>query len=592
MGARGGIQCCGNGVHSQADGDRAMSAAASIIVVGAGPVGMCAAIEAARRGIDVLVVDAKSADKPADAKCNTVASRTLETLRRFGIADQVRAAGLPDDYTTDVIYATSLAGPELTRIELPSRNERAAQRFPKGFPDAHWRTPEPFVRVSQLYSNPIIARCMHATPGVTVRYETEVIGYAQDDGGVAVRLRHRDGSESSVRGRYVIAADGGRSVVRQGMGVRLQGDAELAHMRSTLIRAPGVRKLFGDRRPAWMSWIVNHKVRGVVVAIDGEDTWLLHRQLPAGERDFNALDLHESIRDLLGVEASFSYEVLHHEDWVGRRLVSSTFRDRRVFLAGDAAHLWVPFAGYGMNAGIADGVNIAWLLANVLQGWADPAMLDAYEAERQPITEQVSRHAMQSMLDTIDALGQGTAPKALSSRYNPAGIAMRKVMGAKLYKLNVPQFAPEGLNFGYYYEGSPIIAYDGEPAPQYTMGGVTPSTVPGCRMPHFWTESGESVYDLLGPVYTLLRFDASVDVNGLLQAATAARMPIKVVDVTTVSGDPVFRHRLLIVREDQHVAWRGDTAPADPGALVELLCGRAGARAAQARHRKQEGLAA
>jgi 2-polyprenyl-6-methoxyphenol hydroxylase-like FAD-dependent oxidoreductase len=567
-----------------------MSTSASIIVAGAGPVGMCAAIEAARRGIDVLVVEEKSAGNAVDAKCNTVASRTLETLRRFGIADEVRAAGLPDDYTTDVIYASSVAGPELTRIELPSRNERAAERFPKGFPDSHWRTAEPFVRVSQLYSNPIIARCMHATPGITVRYDTEVLGYTQDDSGVDVRLRASDGTETSVRGQYLIAADGGRSAVRQAMGVRLQGDAELARMRSTLIRAPGVRKLFGERRPAWMSWIVNHKVRGVVVAIDGRDTWLLHRQLPVGARDFDSLDLHESIRELLGVDASFAYEVLHHEDWVGRRLVSAKFRDGRVFLAGDAAHLWVPFAGYGMNAGIADGVSIAWLLANVLHGWADPAMLDAYEAERQPITEQVSRHAMQSMLDTIEALGQGTAPAALSSRYNPAGIAMRKVMGAKLYKLNVPQFAPEGLNFGYYYQGSPIIAYDDEPAPDYTMGSVTPSTVPGCRMPHFWLDNGESAYDQLGSVYTLLRFNKSVEVGGLLEAAASARMPLKVVDVAQRNADPVFRHRLLIVREDQHVAWRGDRIPTDPGALVDLLCGRPTASGPQAQQGRQEDL--
>ncbi|MGT2509353.1 FAD-dependent monooxygenase [Cupriavidus basilensis] len=566
-----------------------MSAAASIVVVGAGPVGMCAAIEAARRGIDVLVVEAKSTDKSADAKCKTVASRTPETLHRFGIADQVRSAGLPDNYTTDVIHATSLASPELTRIELLSRNERAARRFPEGFPDARWRTSEPFVRVSQLYSNPIIARCMHAMADITVCYDTEVVGYTQDDGGVDVLLRHTDDTETSVRGQCVIAADGGRSGVRQGMGVRLHAHAELAHMHSTLIRVPGVRKLFGERRPAWMSWIVNHKLRGVVVAIDGQDTWLLHRQLPAGERDFAALDLHESIRDLLGVEAGFEYEVLH-EDWVGRRLVSSKFRDRRVFLAGDAAHLREPFAGYGKNAAIADGVNIAWLLANVLQGWADPAMLDAYEAERQPITEQVSRHATQCMLDTIEALGQGTAPKALSSRYNPAGIAMRKVIGSKQYKLNVPQFAPEGLNFGYYYEGSPIIAYDGERAPQYTMDGVTPSTVRGCRVPHFRTDSGESVYDLLGPVYTLLRFDGSVEVGALLEAAAAARMPLKLVDVATIRSDPAFRHRLLIVREDQHVAWRGDTVPTDPGALVDLLGGRAGEKATQPRHGKQEGL--
>jgi len=315
-------------------------------------------------------------------------------------------------------------------------------------------------------------------------------------------------------------------------------------------------------------------VKGVVVAIDGQDTWLLHRQLPAGERNFESMDLHGSILDLLGADPGFEYELLNHEDWVGRRLVAERFRDGRVFLAGDAAHLWVPFAGYGMNAGIADGVNIAWLLCNVLQGWADPALLDAYEAERQPITEQVSRLAMQSMVDTMEALGKGTPPPSLSSRYNPAGIAIRKAMGMKLHKLNVPQFAPEGLNFGYYYEGSPIIAYDDGKAPAYTMGSITPSTVPGCRLPHFWLAPEVSVYDRLGPAYTLIRLDPKTRIEPLTDAAAAVGMPLVVLDLTAPQGDPAFQHALLIVRQDQHVAWRGQAVPADPAVLVDRLCGR------------------
>jgi len=551
-----------------------MNMDASLLIAGAGPVGMCAAMEAARRGIDVLVVEAGSADKTADAKCNTVASRTLETFRRLGFSDEIRAAGLPDDYTTDVIYASSLTGPEFTRIELPSRAERRPELFPARFPDAAWRTPEPLVRVSQLYINPILARHMRATPGIRVVYDTEVLGYEQDADGVRMNVREKDGSTRTLSARYLIGCDGGRSAIRQAMGVRLEGDAELARMRSTLVRAQGIKPLFAGRRRAWMSWIVNHKVRGVVVSIDGHDTWLLHRQLPEGATDFDALDRDQSIRDLLGVDETFAFEVLHHEDWIGRRLVASRFRDGRVFVAGDAAHLWVPFAGYGMNAGIADGTSIAWLISNVLQGWADPAMLDAYEAERQPITEQVSRLAMQSMLDTIETMGKGPVPPSLGSRYNPAGLAMRKVIGAKLHKLNVPQFAPEGLNFGYYYEGSPIIAYDGEKAPSYSMGSITPSTVPGCRMPHFWLAPGLSVYDRLGPVYTLLRFDPQVDVEPMRAAAEAAGMPLELLDVPARRDDAAFRHALLLVREDQHVAWRGDALPVDPAALVDRLCGR------------------
>lgn len=551
-----------------------MSTTFPLIIAGAGPVGMCAAIEAARRGVEVLVLEASAADQTADAKCNSVAARTMETFRRIGIADDIRAAGLPDEFPADVIYTTSIAGPELTRITMPSRTERATQPAEQWI-DGDWRTSEPYVRVSQLFINPVLARRMRETPGITVRYGSEVTGYNQDAQGVDVRVRDASGRESVVRGQYLIGADGGRSAVRQAMGVKLSGDAELARTRTSLIRAPGLKRLFAERRAAWMSWVVNHKVRGVVVAIDGQDQWLVHRALPAGETNFEILDKHQSILDLLGVGDDFQYEVLHHEDWIGRRLVAERMRDGRVFLAGDAAHLWVPFAGYGMNAGIADGVNIAWLVANVLQGWAGEAMLDAYEAERHPITEQVSRYAMQSMLDTVEALGKGNPPASFSSRYNPAGAAMRKMMGAKLHKLNVPQFAPEGLNFGYYYDESPIIVYDGKSAPGYTMGSITASTVPGCRMPHFWLEPGVSVYDRLGPVYTLIRFGGSEPVADLLDAAKAAGMPLALLDFPERRDDPAFKHRLLLVREDQHVAWRGQSLPKDVGALVDRLCGRA-----------------
>lgn len=552
---------------------------APIIIAGAGPVGMCAALALARRGVNVLLLEAQAEGTAADAKCNTVASRTLETLRRFGLADAVREAGLPDDFPTDVLYATSVAGPELTRIGMPSRTERAQADFTHGVIDAHWRTSEPCVRVSQIYFNPILMSAIKASPRVQVRHHMRVTGYQQTDDAVQVTVENAAGETELLHTPYLIAADGARSAVRHAMGVRLTGDAELGRIRSTLIDAPGLKGLFGQRRAAWMTWVVNHKVRGVVVAIDGQSRWLVHRQLPPGEKQFEALDADQSIRDVLGVGGDFDFKVLHHEDWIGRRLVAERMRDGRVFLAGDAAHLWVPFAGYGMNAGIADGVSIAWLLANVLQGWAGPHMLDAYEAERQPITEQVSRHAMQAMLDSVAALGEGAVPAALSSPYNPAGLALRKLMGAKLHKLNVPQFAPEGLNFGYYYDASPIIVHGAAQAPDYSMGKVTPSTVPGCRLPHFWIAPGVSAYDRLSPVYTLLRFDPTVSVDAMFKAAQEAAMPLTLLDTAAPPGDAAFTHRLLIVREDQHIAWRGDALPDDVAALVAVLCGHGASKA-------------
>ncbi len=547
----------------------------SIVVAGAGPVGMSTAIALALRGVDVIMVEPRAAGAPPSAKCNTVAARTMEIFRQFGVADAVRAAGLPDDYPTDTIYCTSISGPELTRLTMPARNEREKP----GFLDSAWRTPEPMVRVSQLFLEPILFERVKRTPEITVLNETAVERYEQDEDGITVHCRRQpDGEAFTIRTRYLVGCDGGRSLIRKAMGVKLVGDAELGRTRSTLVRAPGLKALFGKRRPAWMSWVVNDKVRGNVVAIDGEETWLIHRSMPAGVSDYEALDFDQSIRDVLGVGPEFTWEVLNHEDWIGRRLVAERFRDGRVFIAGDAAHLWVPFAGYGMNAGIADGVNLAWLLAAVTNGWAAPSMLDAYEAERHPITEQVSKFAMRKVMENVEAMGNGAVPPALSAK-GPIGMGLRAVLGKKLYDINVPQFAPEGLNFGYFYDHSPIIAYDGEAPPSYTMGEITPSTVPGCRMPHFWLE-GRSIYDELDLDYTLLRFDPSVDVGPLVSAAAAAGLPLKVLDAPRPDLHRAFKTKLLIVRQDQQVAWRGDASPKNSQALVQRLRGQGAAQLA------------
>ncbi len=541
---------------------------ATIIVAGAGPVGMSLAIDAAMRGLDVIVVEARRAGEPPSTKCNTVAARTLEIFRRIGVAAKVRAAGLPDDYPTDIIYASSLAGPEFTRIAMPSRSERDKP----GYIDSDWQTPEPMVRVSQIYLEPILLRRMQELPNIRLLNETRVEGYTQTAAGVTVTCSREGGESFQIQGRFLAGCDGGRSTIRKTMGVGLSGDAVIARTRSTLVRSTDVKKLFGNRRPAWMSWIVNHKAQGNVVAIDGQDTWLIHRAV-RGDMPFEQLDFDQSIRDVLGVGPEFKYEVLHHEDWVGRRLVADRFRDGNVFIAGDAAHLWVPYAGYGMNAGIADAMNLSFVLSGVARGWADTSLLDAYEAERQPITEQVSKHAIAKVMENAAALGaRGTPPEVLSKR-GPVGALVRWLLGRKLYRINVPQFAPSGLNFGYYYDASPIIAYDGETAPLYTMGETTPATVPGCRMPHFWLTKGVSVYDRLSPDYTLVRFNPRADVQLLLEAAKAAGLPLILLDIDAGLAPSAITQKLLVVRGDQHIAWRGNTAPADVQGLVARLRG-------------------
>jgi hypothetical protein len=155
----------------------------------------------------------------------------------------------------------------------------------------------------------------------------------------------------------------------------------------------------------------------------------------------------------------------------------------------------------------------------------------------------------------------------------PAGEAARRRVGEDAYRLHVQQFACAGLNYGYFYDRSPIIAYDAERAPTYSMADYTPSSVPGCRLPHFWLQGGGALYDALACDYTLLRFDPAADVSGLLEAAAHVGVPLALLDVKADQVPDAYHHRLVLSRPDQHVAWRGDESPTNASALIDLVRG-------------------
>jgi 2-polyprenyl-6-methoxyphenol hydroxylase-like FAD-dependent oxidoreductase len=539
---------------------------ADVIIIGAGPVGLTAAMDLDARGVPVIAVEERRFLEPPSVKCNHVAARTMERFRRLGIAGQVRAAGLPADYPHDVAFRTALTGRELARIAIPPSRERYTSVTG---PDTAWPTPEPPHRINQTFLEPLLARYAAGLPRVTLLNSTRYESFEQSADGVEVTVTDPGGGRRVLRGRYLIGADGGRSLVRRQIGAKLEGDAVIGYVQSTCIRAKGLYDLMPGRR-AWGYYNFNPRRNGHVYVIDGKDTFLVHNHLTPEEAGSGAADRDRCIRAILGVDDDFGYEVVSEEDWVARRLVADRFRDGRAFIAGDAAHLWVPYGGYGMNAGIADVLNLTWVLGAILGGWAGPRMISAYEAERLPITAQVSKFAMGHAEQVIR--NRHEVPAAIEDDGEEGRLA-RERFGRQAYDLNVQQFAAAGLNFGYSYDQSPIIGYDGESPPAYTMGGYTPATVPGCRAPHLWLEHGVSLYDRLGQGYSLLRFDQRADIAGLAAAAAAAGLPLEVIDVPAGTVPAEYRHALLICREDQHVAWRGDQAPSDPVALIDLLRG-------------------
>lgn len=547
---------------------------ADVLIVGAGPVGMITAIDLAARGVGVIVVETRGAGTAPSAKCNHVSARSMEALRRLGLVEEVRAAGLPHDHPHDVVFRTRLTGPEMARIPIPSRDGRRSPD--RRGPDADWPTPEPPHRINQIYFEPILFRRMQASAGVTVFDRHEAKALRQDADCVTLTIGDcRDGASRELRARYLIGCDGGRSMVRRAIGARLDGDAVIQRVQTSHIRMPGlIDRIPGER--GWMTYCYNAERAGTALAIDGREQWLVHNYLLPDEPDFDSVDRDRCLRAILGVP-DLPYEILGKEDWFGRRLVADSFRDRRVFLCGDAAHLWVPYGGYGMNAGIADGLGLSWLLAAHIAGWAPASILDAYTAERQPITEQVSRFAMRHAEQAIRE--RTTLPPEIESD-SACGAAARARVGEAAYRLNVQQFACAGLNFGYYYESSPIIADDDEAAPAYTMADYTPSTVPGCRTPHVWLGDGASLYDRTGAGYCLIAREDAPDPGPLIAAADARGLPLSVLRVGVGELPPVYRHALLVTRPDQHVAWRGDALPPDPFALVDRLRGAAGRRRA------------
>jgi len=538
-----------------------------VLVAGGGPVGLTLAMDLATRGIPVVVAELRRRGEAPSVKCNHTSARSMEIFRRLGVAQKLRNSGLPADYPNDCSYRTTTTGTELARIPIPCRQDRYTAR---DGPDTWWPTPEPPHRINQMYLEPVLGEHAASLPGLTVLNRTSIDDFSQGENGVSATARNLDTGEiTRIECSYMVGCDGGRSEVRRRIGATLTGTPVVQRVQSSFIRAPKLLSMLPGK-PAWVMFSLNPRRSGNVMAIDGRETWLVHNYLLEGEEDCESIDRDWAIRTILGVGPDFEYEVIAKEDWIGRRLVADKFRDRRVFICGDAAHLWVPYAGYGMNAGIADAANLAWLLAARIKGWGAEGILDAHEKERLPITEQVSHFAMNHSFQM--ARQRQTVPANIEAE-GPEGDAARAALGKAAYDLNVQQYCCGGLNFGYFYSASPIIAYDGEPPPAYSMYDFTPSTVPGCRTPHVWLREGRSLYDAMGPDYTLLRFDRAIDSSAVQAAANARGVPLAVLDVESDEAAAVYRHKLVLSRPDQHVAWRGNSLPSDCEALISLISG-------------------
>lgn len=533
-----------------------------VLIVGGGPCGLMLANELGRRGIRTLLLDEKlgTAFNP---QANATQARTMEHYRRLGFADEIRRLGMPEDFPTDIAYFTRFARHELARFRLPSAREARAMVTRLA---GSWSAAELPHRVAQKFVEQVLRRHAEAMPSVAVRYGWRVTRFSCDETGISAAAEPTAGGEPlSIRAQYLVGADGPRSMVRQTMGWRYAGETGVkrdfvgGRMYAVYCRIPG---FYGavPHAPAWMNVSFNRERRSFMPAVDGRSEFAFHTQLKPHE-DEASIDERaaaDMVRQAIG--APLDVEVLARDTWTaGHALVAERFAEGRVFIGGDAAHLFTPTGGLGYNTAVEDAVNLGWKLAAVLRGRAALRLLESYEAERKPLAVRNTTYAKRF----AESLGTFEPAPEIEDA-SPAGEAARRRAGEYLEAHGRAEFNIPGITFGGRYDGSPAIAPDGTTPPPDTMNTYVPTACPGGRPPHLWLGEGKSLYDLFGFEWTLLCF---------ADASPPAIPDLRVVRVDGVHGGEardLYGADFALVRPDQIVAWRGNDVRAGCEALERL----------------------
>jgi len=519
-----------------------------VLIVGGGPVGLAAAIELGWRGVPCTLVE-QGDGQVVEAKMFATGIRTVEFCRRWGIAGRVRDWGFPRDFPFDNVFVTTLTGYELARMPMPS----LAATPPIA------QSPENFAHCPQFIFDPILAERAKSFASVTLRYRTRLVSFIERADGVECVLEH-GGKRETLKAGYLVACDGFSSGVRQALGIEMQGDAMLNRSVNIMFRTRALSALHDKGNAGRYVVIGTEGPWASLTAADGVERW---RLMVYQHGDFDPAD---AVRRAVGRD--FPFEILTVGVWVRRNMVAERYGSKRVFLAGDAVHVMPPNGGLGMNTGIGDAVDLGWKLAAVHEGWGGEHLLESYEPERRPTGQRACAEAMKNF-ERITPRRKFAAIHDDSDE----GRELRRELGAKLAaSMRNAWDNPLNTHLGYRYDASPICVADVAPPPEPADSRVyVQSSHPGGRAPHAWLADGRSTLDLFGRSFTLLEF-ASVG-HAFEDEARRRRMPLEVVGIDHPSIAQLYERRLALVRPDGHVAWRGDSAPADAGAVLDRVRG-------------------
>jgi 2-polyprenyl-6-methoxyphenol hydroxylase-like FAD-dependent oxidoreductase len=464
-------------------------------------------------------------------RAKTTNVRTMEHLRRWGVADAVRAAApLPLTWSQRVTFCESLSGRRITDFDhafglTTERDDR--------FAEAGQQVPQPIVEE-------VLRRHVCGRPEADLRLGHTVTALQQDAGEVTATVRDGQGDVYRIGARWLLGCDGAAGVVRDQIGARFVGHSDPRPNFNMVFRAPSLDTHLG---PAVQYWVVGAPVSGLIGRLDLSGTWWVI--LPGVEPGYGAAHASELITGLVG--APVDHEVLASDPWTARMLVADTFRDRRVFLVGESAHVNPPWGGHGFNTCVGDAVNVGWKIAAVEQGWAPADLLASYEPERREVVEQTVNSAAANLRNLASDLPRDEQ-------------AIQDAKRAEFYSL--------GLVLGYSYTGSPVIQPGAHRPTAADVTCYTPVAEPGARLPHEWLPDGSSLYDRLGTGFTLVGpvRDGHPGVAALVDRARRRRIPLALAEP---SPSYPWRTEFLLVRPDQHIAWRAaDPTDIDTGVVT------------------------
>ncbi|GIM98949.1 FAD-dependent monooxygenase [Planomonospora venezuelensis] len=516
---------------------------ADVLVVGGGPVGLCAAIELSRHGISALLVERHSGTS-VFPKARLITTRTMELFRAWGVQDEVESAGMPREGYLAVGVGSSLTAGDFVRAS--AELDRDAPQSPT---------------YTHLCAQDVLEVILRRLAGslADVRFGAAMTRMAVTGSGVEALV---EGVEPVlVRCRYLVAADGSRSGIRRSLGIATEGPPPLGHMISIMFEAD-LGFLPADRRAA-LSFLTDPPC--AVEAVDHRLRWMVQTGYDPAEggspEDFTEEVCLRAVRAAVGVP-DLPVTLLGVMPWLQQANVATAFRAGPVFLAGDAAHVATPQGGFGMNCGIQDAHNLAWKLAAVLRGEAGEGLLDTYEAERRPIAAR-----------TVD--------ESLTNAWITWQMMEGRLSMAEAIRRQADRRSSEGLVLGHHYDSDAVVP-DGTPPPaaEDPYRDYVPTARPGHRAPHVWLAGGNgriSTLDLLGPHFTLLTPAGS----GWLRAS--AGLPVRAVEIAEADGaaaltSPTWAKEYglgprgaVLIRPDGHTAWRVREDAPSPGTLEAVL---------------------